>query len=1209
MAPSRNVIFQEKVMQAYDLENPAQTPWDRTISALSKNASWLTASLLLLTLSVVPAHAQYSASLQGAVTDPQGAMISGAQLTLTDTETNHSFTTASNASGDFTFNELSPSTYTLVVTRNGFKKKVLDGIQILAEQANALNVVLDVGGSAETVTVDASQTPVIDTETGNISGTITQNDLAKMPDFGRDPLQLAQLAPGMFGDGSQSAGGGAFSLPGNQGDSSVGASSGPYQTENKPQVFGNGGRNDTNGITIDGVQATSVTWGSAAVVTPNPDTIKEIKVDTNPYDAELGRFSGAQIQLISQNGTNTFHGTALFKLDRPGLNAYPRYDPNGNILGDRDTARYNEYGGTLGGPIWRNKVFFFFGYDTIRNNGTATGGGWYDTASFDSQSTSGTIASKFLTIKGASVVGTVLEGANDHHMCSDIGLVQGVNCNWISGQGLDLGKPLTIGVGKHDPSYAPPDKTTGAYTPGLGGDGTGNYATNMDGKADMAYYSTTGPNNNVNTQYNGRLDYQVTDKDLVAYNIYYVPVNNTSYNGPQRASNIFYHNALNYSTGLLYNHTFNATLLNEARADMAGWKWNELADNPQSPLGLPTDYIALNNQTSFSNVTFNGNNGPSWFGPSIGSIFDQWTLNFKDVVTKVYKSHNLKFGGQYTRLAYLDSATWAASENFYFNNYWDFLNDAPTTESINGANPLTGVPTDSRKDDRQYIPSVFVQDDWKLRPNLTVNLGLRWEYFAGMTEKSGNDPRVNLGTGAATFTDLAIVLNQPQVDAQKGNFGPQIGFAWSPTQTDGKFVVRGGFGLGYNGLEEAITTNTRFNPPFLTNSNTLTGSQIVYGVNSVYTYGSLPANPALISQFNSANLPTSGVAIGITGIDPHLKTTYVMRYSLEGQYNLGHEWVATLGYSGSDGRHLPLQYNLYDKYAPAILAGNVALNPAVNSIDWYEDSGTSSFNSFLAEGRHQFAHTFEADAEYRWSHSFDNGSGPYTEPDYQFLPGYNWGSSDYDSRNMIKLFGVWSPVLFHGNLWAERLAGGWTFSPIFNYHSGFPYNPNYGGLGCNAFYPNSGNCNLRPASYKGGASSSQSTDTFKTSAGHFPNGGSSYFTPPSEMDNPGAATGGWSSTSTVPTPSALPGVPGVSRNAFIGPHYNDLDLAATKAFGLPSTKILGEGARIEIRANAFNLFNKLNLANIDTNITDSNFGRAQTVLGSRTIEGEFHFKF
>ena len=262
--------------------------------------------------------------------------------------------------------------------------------------------------------------------------------------------------------------------------------------------------------------------------------------------------------------------------------------------------------------------------------------------------------------------------------------------------------------------------------------------------------STVGPSNTINEQYNGRLDYQLTDKDLLAYDIYYVPVNSTSYNGAQRASNLFYHNALNYSTGLLYNHTFSPTLLNEARGDYAGWKWNELADNPQSPLGLPNDYIALNNGVSFSNVTFNGGNGPADFGPSIGSIFDQWTLNFKDVLTKVYKSHNLKFGGQYTRLAYLDSATWAASQNFYFNNYWDFLNDAPTTETVSGADPTTGIPTMSRKDDRQYIPSVFVQDDWKVRPNLTLNLGLRWEYFAGMTEKNGNNPRLNLGRGPAT---------------------------------------------------------------------------------------------------------------------------------------------------------------------------------------------------------------------------------------------------------------------------------------------------------------------------------------------------------------------------------------------------------------------------------------------------------------------------
>jgi len=1173
-------------------------------------SGWWQLVLVLFALYVLPAQAQYRASLQGTVADSQGAMIPGAQLSLTDQETNRIITAKSDASGNFTFSALAPSTYKLEVTRDGFKNKILDGVHVIAEQANALNVVLEIGGKSETVTVNAGDAPAIDTETGSISGTISQQDFAKMPDFARDPLQLAQLAPGMFGDSSQQAGGGTFSLPGNQGDGSAGASSGPYMTENKPQVFGNGGRNDTNGVTIDGVQVTSVTWGSAAVITPNPDTIKEMKVVTNPYDAELGRFSGAQIQIISQNGTNQFHGTALFKLDRPGLNAYQAYDPNNNP--QRDNAKYNEYGGTVGGPILRNRLFFFFGYDTIRNTGTTIGGGWYDTTSLDGSAPSGSIASKFTGIKGAGVVyKSILEGPSDHHQCVDIGLIQGVNCNWIQGQGLDLGKPLTIGLGKHDPSFANPVTNTSGtiYTPGLGGDGTGNYAADMDGNADMFYVSTVGPNNTINEQYNGRLDYQVTDKDLLAYDIYYVPVNSTSYNGAQRASNIFYHNALNYSTGVLYNHTFSGTLLNEARADYAGWKWNELADNPQSPLGLPTANVSLNNGVSFSNVKSSNccTNGPENFGPSIGSIFDQWTLNVKDVLTKVYKSHNLKFGGQYTRLAYLDSATWAASQNFYFNNYWDFLNDAPQTESVSGADPTTGIPTMSRKDDRQYIPSVFAQDDWKVKPNLTINLGLRWEYFAGMTEKKGNNPRLNLGTSSAMFTNLAIVLNQPQVDAQKSNFGPQVGFAWSPARDAGKLVLRGGFGMSFNGLEEAITSNTRFDPPFLTNSNTLTGSEIVYGTASnIYQYGALPANPALISTFNSANLPNGGVAVGITGIDNKLKTSYVYRYSLEGQYDLGHAWVATLGYSGSSGRHLPLQYNLYNKYAPLILAGGAGFNPAVNSIDWYEDTGTSSFNSMLVDLRHTFSHTFEADVQYRWAHSLDGGSGPYSEPDYQFLPGFNWGSSDFDSRNMIKMFGVWSPVFFHSNNWAEKVIGGWTVSPIYNYHSGFPFNPTYGGIGCNAFYPNAGDCNLRPASYNGGAGSSQSNDSFKTSAGHFPNGGTTYFAAPKVVSN---TQPGWSTTSTVPTPTQLPGVPGLGRNAFVGPNYHDLDLALTKAFGLPTMKVLGEGARIEIRANAFNLFNTVNLANIDANIPDSNFGRAQNALGSRTIEGEFHFKF
>lgn len=1189
-------------MQAIQQERVTQILQDRRKSLSASNLWWLVV-LALVALLPLPAHAQYNASLQGTVIDQQGAVIPGATVSLTDKETNHTITTTSGARGEFVFNQLPPNTFRVTVSRDGFQTKVLDNVTLLAEQANALNVTLEVGGAAQTVTVNAANTPLIDTETGNVGGTITQNDLAKMPDFGRDPLQLVQLAPGMFGDASQQAGGGTFSLPGNQGDGSAGNSSGPYMTENKPQAFANGQRNDTNGISLDGVAITSVTWGSAAVVTPNPDSIKEIKVDTNDYDAEYGRFSGAQIQMISQNGTNTFHGTALFKLDRPGLNAYQRWDPNNNP--QRDNARYNEFGGTLGGPLLRNKLFFFFSYDSIRNHGTSTGGGWYDTASFDSESAAGTIANKFLTIKGAGAVySKILEDPADGHDCANINLIQGVNCNYIQGKGLDIGKPLTIGVGKQDPSYQAPT-SNGVYTPGLGGDGTGNYAANMDGNADLMYIATVGPNNNINTQYGGRVDYQATSKDLIAGDIYYVPVNNTTYNGPNRASNLFYHNALNYSTGLLYNHVFSSTLLNEARVDMAGWKWNELTDNPQSPLGLPDAQIQQNNYggNSFASTV------PASFGPSVGSVFDQWTLSYKDVLTKVQGSHNLKFGGQVTKLAYLDEPTWDAEPTYFFNNLWDFMNDAPIGENVT-ADPRTGIPSYFRKDDRQNLLAFFGQDDWKVKPNLTLTMGVRWEYFGGMYEKSGNEPNVRLGTGSATLTDLKIVLGGNQVVAPKGNFGPQVGFAWSPKQFQSRLVLRGGFGIGFNGLEEAITTNTRNNPPFVANGVNLTGSQIVYGTASnLYQAGALPANPNLITTFNAANLPVNGVPTSVTALPTNLPTSYDYRYSLEAQYDLGSQWVATLGYSGSTGRHLPLQTNLNNYYAQQILAGQMAFNPIVNGIDWYYDGGSSNFNSMLAELRHQFAHSFEADAQYRWSKSLDNGSGPYTTPDYEFMPGYNWGSSDFDVRNMIKLYANWSPVIFHGsNSLMEKLVGGWNISPIFNFHTGFPYNVVFGnGIACNAFYGgscgNGGNGSLRPARYKGGAGSSQSTDSFKNGANHFPGGGLAFFTAPT------VPTGNSWSTDVAPTPVALPTVPGIGRNAFFGPRYSDLDLAMTKAFGLPNMKILGEDARFEIRANAFNLFNKLNLANIDNTVTDSTFGRANGVLGSRTIEMEAHFKF
>ncbi len=286
-------------------------------------------ALLCVSLAAIPASAQYRASLQGTVTDPQKAVVPGATVTLTDKETNRTLETVTNEAGVYVFNALAARTYTLSVELAGFKKNVLDDVKIIAEQSNALNVELELGQTNEVVTVGAAA-PLIDTATGNISGTITAQHLQTLPSFGRDPLQLLQLAPGAFGDGARAAGGGTQNLPATTiGGGAAAASS---RLENGGQIVANGARTAENNYQIDGVGVTSVSWGGTTVITPNEDSIKEIKVVTNNYDAENGRYRGAQVQMISQNGTNQLHGSAFFKWDRPGLNAFQKYNGYGKAV-------------------------------------------------------------------------------------------------------------------------------------------------------------------------------------------------------------------------------------------------------------------------------------------------------------------------------------------------------------------------------------------------------------------------------------------------------------------------------------------------------------------------------------------------------------------------------------------------------------------------------------------------------------------------------------------------------------------------------------------------------------------------------------------------------------------------------------------------------------------------------------------------------------
>jgi hypothetical protein len=1172
-------------------------------SILSK-APWFPAILIVLLATL--AQAQYRASIQGAVTDTTGAVIPGATLTLTNLGTNEKQVRISDSNGIYNFNALPADKFTLVVEKKGFQKQVLDQLQLIPEQANSVNVQLVVGADSETVTVDASTSPAIDTETANIGRTITENEIQHMPAFQRDVTGLIQLAPGVLADGAQQGGGGGFAAPGTQsgashgGGGNLGSSSSIFATENGASANSNGGQFQNNGYTVDGISTVSAVWGGSTVVTPSEDSVGNVKVLTNAYDAENGRFSGALTQITSKSGTNEFHGSFFIEVARPGLNAYQRWNGPSSVQSVdpvtglkktpsergllRDEDRYNQLGGSIGGPIWKNKVFAFFSYEGQSQTVPVTGTGWFPTTALTPLAPANSIASTYLNFKGSAVLGTVIGAAK----CSDANLNEGVNCRTIQGQGLNIGSPLTTGLGKQDLTYA------GSANPGVG--------SGLSDVPDIAEYSLSNPTTSDFKQYNGRLDADVTSKDHASFAIYWVPTSKTNSNGGL-GYQLFNHDQVNDAFSVIWNHIFSPTFLNEARANAAGWRYNELASNPQAPFGLPQASI-----TEIGNVTLDD------LGVSAPSHLDQWTYGYKDVATKVLHSQTLKFGFDFTRLYYLNDPL--GTPNYTFYNLWDFMNDAPEAEGGN-FQATTGIPGGFRNDNRENLFGAFFQDDWKVRPNLTLSAGLRYSYFGALTDKDKNMGVLSFGSGASLLTGITIRTGIGAWKPQKLNFGPQFGFNWSPNLFKNKLVVRGGYGLNYNQQQIATANNYDFNPP---GTSSLPGSSkgpteinpnIIYAISSSPTNAfGYPANPNTITTFNSAGLPTGGGA-NLGGLPGTLPTEYSHHFSLDIEYDLGHSLVANIGYEGSAGRHL-----LYDYDANAL--GQIMgapQNPLVNGVNTFGSKGTSNNHMMLAGLKHQFSHTFSAEAQFTWAHSMDTGSGPYGRDAYLFHPDFSYGRSDFDINKSFKLFGIWQPVIFRGSHnWAEKIAGGWSFSGIMTLHSGYGWTPVYQEphqIYCNTC--NYGYQNLRPI-YLGGAGTSTSNDAFKTGS-NFPSPGiadtgtnqdqftNSYFKVPNYAnaitDLPGQATNNY-----IPAP-------GITRNSFAGPGYRNVDFTISKAFGLPSMRVLGENARIEVKANMFNVLNLLNVnpSSLSTNIANSNLGQASSALGSRTIDMQARFSF
>jgi hypothetical protein len=1131
-------------------------------------------------------NAQFKAGIQGTVTDTAGALVPAAKITLTNTETSKAQETNSSDEGFYRIAGLAPGKYKLTVEKAGYKQKVFEDVLVNAEAVQGLDVALEPGDISAVITVTEETGQTLQTENANVDKAITTQEVRALPQVGRDPYELLRLTPGVFGDGARGGAGGAVGLPNTAGPG--GSNRSIFQTENQPQISANGQRVTSNNFQIDGTSVNSLTNGGAAVITPNQESVKEVRVIANVYSAEYGRNSGAQVLTVSQNGTNDFHGSLFLKNNSPGLNAFNKYGGPNGAPPIRVNNHVNQFGGSVGGPIFlprfgeggpsvwggKNKAFFFFSYEGLRSSNTDTVNAFVETAQYRQAviaNRPGSIAARILSDPGIAprAIATIPV------TCAFAGFNAG-NCTQLSG-GLDIG-----GF----------QGAQGQYI------SFGNLNGTRDGIPDFQFVQLSLPTISRGNQFNPRFDFNVTSKDTITVSSYISHFSGTGSDsaGRSRPMGDITTAPRNLFGMFTWSRVISSTMTNEARFNATRFAYDEIASSSSTNFGIPRIEIET---LPFDRLRF----GAPWAETTPG-IFAENTFEFRDTLRWVHGNHAFSFGGERRWEQDNNDLSGGSRPLFTFAGLFNFANDAPLFYQIN-ADPRSGGPAQSKRAFRATTDALFVQDDWKLRPNFTLNLGLRWEYFSPLSEKDGILSNLVLGPSGQELTGARIVTTKTLYPGDKNNFAPRLGFAYSPNfgesfhglLNENKMVIRGGFAIAYNRIPILEFANTRGNPPFFARyaiccgtssadfSTPFNGGQILYALGSSNSPFSYPTNPALKLTFNANGIPilANGAQVEIYGAPPEVPTPYVYAFSLDAQYSLPAKLTADIGYQGSRSRRLVRLVNQRFLYTDPGTFSNI-LFPTPDT--------QASFNALIARLSRRFSAGIQLDAIYRFSKSIDvvsyEGPTANTNPTYPLDVRQEVGPSDYDVRHHFVASGLWElPFFRHRHDAAASLLGGWQISGILTAHTGFPWTPVVGQC-ISTRGPSI--CPVRPNSYRGGAGTDSSNDAF-ISGTNFPGGGSAFF------------------STTAPVGFQLPGI---GRNSFRGPKYFNIDMTVSKKFGLG--KVLGEGRFFEVKATFFNAFNILNLQSFNfnspsTQVQNGLFGRAEKGLAGRVIEIQGRLQF
>lgn len=1094
-----------------------------------------------------PLFAQFRSSIEGTVSDSSGAVVPDTQVVLTNTDTGVTQTAHSNNTGYFRFPSLGPGNYQLKATKQGFQTLTQENVTLLAQEIRTVPLVMKVGQIQESVTVTSETAPVQLSE-AKIASDISARELHELPLGGRNVLALLSQTPGVTGVGTSlfqqtASGNDVFSLV------------------NNPGVNANGQRGDGNSFYVDNTLATSNPDPGSYNLTPNPDSVQELHVAVNDYSAESGRSGSLVIQAVTKSGTNQFHGS-LFEYHQDNaltaLNALQKRDGITSIT----PFRRNEFGGSIGGPIQKNKMFFFFSVDTKRSSTPTTQVSTVEhpdfvnfmKTNFPNNVSTGLMTNFPAITKNGFQAGSILTAQDLDPTCSAAGPpVAGMPCN------LNI-----LGT------------TTNTFVL---------------------------PNNGL--QWNVRIDRYFRDsKDRVYGNFYRKTPDTISPNvRPAFNNKNSFAGTTNY-INLDWTHTFSPNMVNDAAVGFTRISGLGSCSHCEVP-GI------------FSHLADFG----TGFAPA---EFIQNDFHWRDVLSFTHGRHALKVGFDIFRDQENDlfnGPTQRPSFVFVDNNsvthqdsVFDFANDLPTQEAGISFDLRTGALANQSIGYRSSNFGFFVQDDWKAKSNLSINYGLRWDFNSNPNEINGQMSQVILASGPTLLQQISDASVQIVPDLLRthriGYFAPRLSFAWDPTK-EGKLSIRGGIGVFFTRAPNIVWSDAvRANPPFIGNvtadiqqpSGPQPGAFQVCQNDQIPFNCSIPANFSSVIGLNSHGGASASLS-AVGGTDPGLRQAYSINRFFGAQYALTPNWVFEADYTGSQSVHL---YAMTDRNRclGCIDATGAAVrpNPFFANIAFTNNDAWAHSNGATFSVVHRFSQSFSIQAAFNIVRvtsvldSIDVGRASSQAPVYDpYNLNAQRGPSSFEIPQSFTMHGLWElPKLTGTNRLVRGILGGWQWTGALSLQSGYPFTI----VDCNHSPDGTGGCVLpNVASSEKGKS---------CGVRGFLNGGCidpTAFTLPCPLN-----------ANNVLSCGSGPWEGNVGRNSFRGPGFANVDFSTMKYFHIPwFTK---EGARFQIRGEFFNLFNRSNLvvetfqgAGTDLGLDpsgatslNSNFGKATSVYNPRTIQ-------